>query len=87
MVRVDAEGRPLAGNEVFVMQDPRLAARSLIAQDRFALWQLWLRYWGNGGNAQLMEFDAYIHGTYERSTIDLGMLALTLEELGLRRRP
>lgn len=37
MVRVDAAGRPLAGNEVFVMQDPRLATRNLIFQEGFAL--------------------------------------------------
>ena len=48
---------------------------------------MWLRYGGNGDNAQLMEFDAYIHGAYECSAIDLEILALTLEELGLRRRP
>jgi hypothetical protein len=69
------------------MQDPRLAARNMIAQDGFVLWELWLRYWGNGGNAQLMEFDAYIHGAYECAAVDLEILALTLEEFGRRQRP
>jgi hypothetical protein len=69
------------------MQEPRLAARNLVDQDGFALWELWVRYWGNGGDAQLMEFDAYIHGAYECAAVDLEIPALTLEELGWRRRP
>ncbi|MFJ6347180.1 hypothetical protein ACIQH9_20290 [Pseudarthrobacter oxydans] len=64
------------------MQDPQLSARNLISQDEQALWDLWLRYWANGGNAQLIEFDAYIHGAYECSATDLEILAFSLEELG-----
>jgi hypothetical protein len=70
-----------------VVQDPRRAARNLVDRDGQALWKLWLRYWGNGGNAQLMEFDAYIHEAYECADIDLEILAFTLEELGRPQRP
>jgi hypothetical protein len=60
---------------LFVMDDPRLAARTMIEQNEGNLWELWLLYWANGGDAKLFEFEAYVHEAYEPNATDLEVLA------------
>lgn len=43
------------------MNDPRIAAQTLLQQDPDWFEDLWLQYWANGGNADKFNFDAYVH--------------------------
>jgi hypothetical protein len=63
------------------MEDARLAARTMIEQDEGILWELWLLYWANGGDAKLFEFEAYVHGAYEPNESDMQVLAWSVEEM------
>lgn len=69
------------------MEDPRLTARKMIEQDDTSLNQLWLSYWANGGDAQPLEFEAYVHGVYERSAYDLKVLAWAIQDVESSSRP
>jgi hypothetical protein len=73
--------------KVLLMEDPRLTARKLIEQDSRYLRELWLSYWSNGGEAQLLEFEAYVHGVYERGESDLKILAWAIHDVQPRNRP
>lgn len=42
--------------------DSRRQARSLIETDAVSLAEVWIRYWGQGGNADLLELDASFMG-------------------------
>ncbi|MGF9649505.1 hypothetical protein AAIH32_16165 [Pseudarthrobacter oxydans] len=63
------------------MDDPRLTALHLIERNECYPQELWVRYWANGGQAQQLEFDAYLHGMYQLSAFDLKILAWALEEI------
>jgi hypothetical protein len=63
------------------MEDPRRTALNLIEQDNWYPQELWLKYWANGGQAEQFEFDAYLHGVYELSPLDLEILACALQEI------
>ena len=63
------------------MEDPRLTARNLIELDESYLQDLWVRYWANGGEAQLLEFEAYLHGMSDRDDYDLRILGWAIEEV------
>lgn len=69
------------------MEDPRLTAQNLIELDGTYLQDLWVSYWGNGGNAQLMEFDAYLHGLIQQDEYDLRILEWAIEEVLARTQP
>ncbi|WP_457964669.1 hypothetical protein M1E17_00480 [Arthrobacter sp. D1-29] len=69
------------------MEDPRLTARRLIEQDARYLRELWLSYWSNGGEAQLLEFESYLHGVYERSESDLKILSWAIHDVQPSSRP
>lgn len=63
------------------MEDPRRTARHLLGRGGISVGELWLRYWGDGGDAEPFEFEAYIHGMHELRAIDHYLLALVMEEL------
>lgn len=60
--------------------DPRLLARDLLQCHKLSLAELWLYYWGNGGTACEMEFDAFIHGIDGLAPVDLVLLASALDD-------
>lgn len=60
--------------------DPRLLARELLEHRKLSVMELWLYYWGNGGNAGEMEFDAFIHGIEGLAPVDLAVLASALDD-------
>lgn len=42
--------------------NPRHEAQFLIGADAVSLFDLWLKYWGEGGQGDELELDAFIHG-------------------------
>lgn len=60
--------------------DPRLLAKALLQQGELSLAELWLYYWRNGGDAEEMEFDAFINGIEVLAPLDLDVLACALDE-------
>jgi hypothetical protein len=63
------------------MVDPRQEARSLIKQNIISLEGLWLRYWGQGGNADPFDFDAFLYEIQEPAQFELAVLAWAMEDL------
>lgn len=66
------------------MNDPSIAAQTLLQQDPDWFEDLWLQYWANGGNADKFNFDAYVHRLCELDFFDLQILTLALEDLHRR---
>lgn len=67
------------------MLDPRPQAQVLVCNDDVALRILWSWYWGNGGNAGLVEFHAYLYELIALEAFDLKILAWALEDYSLER--
>ena len=65
------------------MEDPRITARYLIRNRTIDLEDLWLRYWAQGGNAPVLELDAYVFEIQERHPFELRILSWALEDLGI----
>lgn len=63
------------------MEDPRIVARTLAQTDPDWVNDLWQKYWGHGGSADMIEFDAYLHGLTERDPFELKILAWAIEDL------
>jgi hypothetical protein len=63
------------------MEDPRCAAKELLATPGVELWLLWLRYWANGGSGQEWELDAFIPGLPVLEEYDLKLLGWAVEDL------
>jgi hypothetical protein len=42
--------------------NPQQEARKLLCSGDISLLRLWVLYWGQGGNADEMSLDAFIHG-------------------------
>jgi hypothetical protein len=61
--------------------DPRPAARSLIESGDVSVDGLWLEYWARGGNADVLELDAFIHEILLLQGIEVEVLQVTLNEL------
>lgn len=70
--------------EVVIVEDSRVAARSLIEHGDTDGRELWLLYFANGGNLMEWEFQAFLHGLIESSHLDLDLLALAVEEAHAR---
>ncbi|WP_461172227.1 hypothetical protein M1D93_14660 [Arthrobacter sp. Z1-9] len=62
------------------MQDPRPQAQALVRDDHSSLCLLWVWYRGNGGEARLEEFDAYVHGLVVLDAFDLKILTWAMED-------
>jgi hypothetical protein len=58
----------------------------MIEQDEADVYELWLQYFGNGGNALSEEFESLLFGMHEPSALDLDLLGLSVEELRARRK-
>ncbi|MDQ0769325.1 hypothetical protein QF031_002074 [Pseudarthrobacter defluvii] len=56
-------------------------ACSLLEAGDVSLLHLWLLYWGQGGNADLTELDAFIHGVPLLDDMDAAILGWALEAL------
>jgi hypothetical protein len=67
------------------MLDPRSQAQVLVSEDDSSLHTLWTWYWANGGNAALVEFDAYLYGLIVLDAFDLQILTWALEDFPLNR--
>ncbi|WP_258805714.1 hypothetical protein [Pseudarthrobacter sp. NS4] len=65
------------------MLDPRMLAQVLVRDDNVSLRLLWAWYRGNGGNAGLMEFEAYLYELTSLDAFDLKILAWALEDNAL----
>ncbi|WP_275777051.1 hypothetical protein [Paenarthrobacter sp. Y-19] len=64
--------------------DSRQTARLLVLEHEITLDDLWAWYWANGGNAMLLDFDAYLFGILERDPFDLRILSWAMEDLEAR---
>ncbi|MGJ3192292.1 hypothetical protein [Paenarthrobacter sp. FR1] len=67
------------------MEDPRQTARQLIAHHEITLERLWLRYWAEGGDASVSEFEAYLYGALRLPPFDLRVLTWAMEDPGTSR--
>lgn len=60
-------------------RDARPQAKDGLNSGELSLAVLWLHYWGQGGNAGIWEFDAFIHGALELDAYDNALLGWALE--------
>ena len=65
------------------MLDPRSQAQVLVFEDDPSLHHLWTLYWGHGGTAGLIEFDAYLYWLIVLDSFDLKILTWALEDFAL----
>lgn len=72
---------------VDVVQDQLLTARSMIEHDEADVYDLWLQYFANGGNASQFEFETFLYGVNEPSDLDLDLLGLAIRELQFQKKP
>ena len=63
------------------MEEARLEALSLITDRIFTSFELWVAFYGIGGTAEMLEFEAYIYGLISVSETDAQLLSQTLLEL------
>ncbi|MDQ0923812.1 hypothetical protein QF038_002320 [Pseudarthrobacter sp. W1I19] len=61
--------------------DLRAAVRSLIDAGRLSVMELWLQYWALGGNAGILELDAFIHNVPLLGGVEVQVLADALKDL------
>jgi hypothetical protein len=64
-----------------LVMDLRLRARILLQQDDLALVDLWILYWGHGGDCDPFEFDALIHELLPVSWFNMRALAWAVDDL------
>lgn len=62
-------------------QNPRQEARSLIAAEAVSLFDLWLKYWAEGGRGDEMELDAFINGVPVLDYFDEVILGWAVKDL------
>lgn len=77
---------PAAKVRVVIVEDPRLTTRNKIEHDETDVYDLWLRYVANGGNASALEFESFLYGLNEPSALDLDLLGLAVEEVQSPRK-
>ena len=63
------------------MDDPRKTAREYLQRGTATLDQLWARYWGNGGSAGPVEFEAYLYAAQDPPAQELEILGWALTEI------
>jgi hypothetical protein len=63
----------------------RFVARMMLMQDVGWIDDLWLWYSANGGNADKLDFSAYLHGLQDRDPFEAKILAWALEDLSRAR--
>jgi hypothetical protein len=75
-----------AKTRVVIVEDPRLTAQSMIEHDEADVYDLWLQYFANGGNALQFGFETFLYGITEPSALDQDLLGLAIEELHSPRK-
>jgi hypothetical protein len=63
------------------MRNPALTACALVDSGELTLVELWAMYWGEGGRADPMELDAFIHGVPLLDGFEVNILQWALEPL------
>ncbi|WP_104044358.1 hypothetical protein [Arthrobacter sp. ZGTC412] len=53
----------------------------MVEQDEADVYEIWVQYYANGGNASKLEFESFLYGVSEPSALDLDLLELSIEEL------
>jgi hypothetical protein len=66
------------------MNDPRQTALEMVQQDKTSIADLWLRYFANGGNADPVDFEAYLHGLLDADECDMLILSWALDDVSGR---
>lgn len=66
------------------MDDPRQAALDLVQRDQASIDMIWLSYFANGGNADPLDFEAYIYGLLDPDEYDPLILSWAVEEVSAR---
>lgn len=61
--------------------NPRQEARSLIDTEAVSLFELWLKYWAEGGRGDETELDAFIYGVPVLDDFDEVILGWAVEDL------
>lgn len=61
--------------------DPRPAALHLLETGELSIEDLWLQYKSRGGNAGVLELDAFVHDIPLLQGLEVEVLRVTLEEL------
>ncbi|WP_024366993.1 hypothetical protein [Arthrobacter sp. TB 26] len=59
----------------------RRVARTGLKDGDFTLWDIWIRFSSYGGDADVLDIEAFIHALHSLSESDVLVLGLTLEEL------
>lgn len=65
------------------MTDSMHAARRLLEAHDITIERLWLRYWGNGGNASEFDLDAHLYEVHELAPFESRILSWAVEEIVL----
>lgn len=73
--------RHCGSNENAVMADPRQAALHMLQQNETDVFTIWLRYFANGGNADELDFEAYIYGLVDMDEYDALILSWAVEDV------
>lgn len=60
--------------------DARIRAKSLLEGQSVALYDLWLTYWSSGGNAGILEFEAFIYGVLIPTEMDISLLECAVRD-------
>ncbi|WP_416405536.1 hypothetical protein [Arthrobacter sp. LFS091] len=63
------------------MNDPRQKARDLLEHDNVTLERLWIKYWSEGGTADRLELDAYVHEALKPHPFELTLLDWAVDDL------
>lgn len=59
----------------------------MIEHDEADVYDLWLQYFANGGNALQFDFETFLYGASEPSALDMVFLGFAIEELHTRGNP
>ncbi|WP_457963331.1 hypothetical protein M1E17_18085 [Arthrobacter sp. D1-29] len=66
------------------MEDVQLAAQTLMREQEMDPWELWVVFWGHGGNLDALSFEAFIQGLMPGDNHDLETLRWTLKDLRIQ---
>ena len=63
------------------MNDPRQTALEMVQQDKTSIDDLRIRYFANGGNADPVDFEAYIHCLLDADEYDPAILSWAVDDI------
>ena len=76
-------GGTLEGNGMTTMKDALYTARYLIEHHDTTLERLWIGYWGNGGEASMLDFESYVYEARTIPAFERQVLEWAIEETHL----